>query len=43
MGVLLELVRAFWDGFNNGTGKAKKNKKQVSNMELLRRNTAKKI
>lgn len=43
MGVLRELVRAFWDGFNNGTGKAKEEQKQVSNMELLRRNTAKKI
>lgn len=27
MGVLRELVRAFWDGFNNGTGKAKEEQK----------------
>lgn len=27
MGVLQELVRAFWDGFNNGTGKAKEEQK----------------
>lgn len=27
MGVLRELVRAFWDGFNNSTGKAKEEQK----------------
>lgn len=43
MGVLRELVRAFRDGFNSGAGKAKEGQKQMSNMKLLRRNTAKKI
>lgn len=43
MGVLRELVRAFRDGFNSAQGKPRKDKKQMSNMKLLRRNTAKKI